>query len=66
MSRLPELLQIRTHASVSVPDSIKFKVETSFNSYVIDHLDRFNFGSTISSYFRMYGVNLNLACNLVL
>ena len=65
MSRFLDKLQIRTDTSVSLPDSIKFEVETSFNSYVIDHVNRFNFGITISSYFCICGVNLNLACNLV-
>ena len=53
ISRFLDKLQIRTDTSVSLPDSIKFKVETSFNSYVMDHINRFDFGITISSYFRI-------------
>jgi len=53
MSRFQDKLQISTDTSVSIPASIKFKVETSFNSYLMDHVYRFDFGITISSYFRI-------------
>ena len=61
ISRFLDKLQTRTDTSVSLPDSIKFKVETSFNSYVMYHVNLLDFGITISSYFRICGVNLNLA-----